>query len=265
METPAPPRESTPFDDGDLYDVVFERFDYGIEFYLTLARTARGPILDLACGTGRVMLPCLKAGLIVDGVDLHGSMLARLETKAAALGFKPRLHEAGMASFQLDRKYGLIMIPFNSVVHNLTADDQISTFRRCREHLLPGGLFVFDTFLAGPGLLTAPENKRDLEIEVSHPQTGLPIRQYDTRRLNRVEQMLFSSNEIEFLDAAGNVTEVRKSQTTLRWIYKGEMELLLRLGGFERWEILGGFDGRLLEKDDELMIVKAWVGDAPSR
>src|ERR1044071_1499922 len=97
MQNPA-----TPFDDGRLYDLVFERLDMGIEFYLGLARQiakGRGPILDVACGTGRVMLPLLKAGFEVHGLDLFPSMLARLREKATAAGFEPTLFHSPMSSF----------------------------------------------------------------------------------------------------------------------------------------------------------------------
>ena len=260
MQTPSPITEKTPFDDGDLFDLLFDtNFDYGLEFYVNLARQANGPILDVACGTGRVLLPCLQAGLTVDGLDFFEPMLARLRTKANALGFKPQLYQSDMSSFRLNRCYALIMIPFNSFVHNLTADDQLGCLNSCREHLQPGGLLAFDTFFPGATLVTAPDHTRQLEVEKPHPVTGLPVRNYDTHQKNRVEQLLHSFNELELLDATGNVATVHKSKTTIRWIYKNEMELLLRLAGFARWEIFGGFDGRPLLNDTDAMIVKAWT------
>src|ERR1041385_7973665 len=138
--------EATPFDDGALYDLFFEKFDLGLDFYLGLARAARGPVLDVACGTGRITLPCRKAGVDVEGLDLFPSMLSRLRQKASALGFEPQLHEADMAAFRLPRRFGLIMIPFNAFVHNLTTDDQLATLRACRDHLEPGGMLGFDTY-----------------------------------------------------------------------------------------------------------------------
>jgi SAM-dependent methyltransferase len=125
--------ERTPSDEGALYDVFFERFDYGLDYYLGLARTAGGPVLDIACGTGRVLLPCLQSGIDVDGLDLSAAMLDRLREKAAALGLGPTLHEASMSAFRLPRRYALIMIPFNAFVHNLVTDDQWD--RGCRGHL----------------------------------------------------------------------------------------------------------------------------------
>jgi SAM-dependent methyltransferase len=259
--TPAPAlpaKEATPFDDGALYDLVCGNIDFDLNFYMGLAQSACGPVLEVACGTGRILLPCLKAGVDIEGLDLFPGMLARLREKASALGFNPKLHEANMAEFRLERRYALIMIPFNAFVHNLTADDQLGCLQSCRDHLQPGGLFVFDTAFPGQQWIGAPSGARAFEGEIAHPETGLPVRMWDTRTFERVKQLQHSFNEVEVLDDAGEVVATHSSKTTLRWIYKAEMELLLRLAGFARWEILGGFDGRLLEHEADAMIVQAW-------
>jgi SAM-dependent methyltransferase len=262
MPTPPTTDNSTPFDDGALYDVIMGGLDIGLDFYRGLAQAAGGPVLDVACGTGRIMLPCLQRGLDVDGLDLFAGMLTRLREKAAALGLRPQVYQACMSSFRLSRRYALVMIPFNAFVHNLTTDEQITCLVCCREHLLPGGMLAFDTFFPAPAIITTPDNTRVLELETTHPDTGLPVRMYDTRSFNRVEQRQHSEMDIEMLDAAGNVTAVHHSQTTIRWIYKYEMELLLRVAGFARWQISGAFDGRPLVNETDAMIVQAWNGSS---
>lgn len=230
----------------------------GLDFYLDLATQAAGPVLDVACGTGRIMLPCLKAGVDIEGLDLFPGMLARLRQKASALGFQPQLYQANMSTFHLPRRYALIIIAFNAFIHNLTTDDQLATLNACREHLQPGGLLAFDTGFPGPAWTAAPQGFREMEMEIPHPETNLPMRMWDTRTFDRVNQLQFSSMEIEFLDAAGNRVAVHPSKTTVRWIYKSEMELLLRIANFPRCQILGGFDGRPLLNETDAMIVKAW-------
>ena len=78
---PAPSEATSPFDDGELYDFLFEGFDYAVDFYVELARAAKGPVLDIGCGTGRILLPCMQAGTEVDGLDLAEPMLATLRKK----------------------------------------------------------------------------------------------------------------------------------------------------------------------------------------
>jgi ubiquinone/menaquinone biosynthesis C-methylase UbiE len=70
-----PPGQPSPFDDGDFYDILCQGLDYGIDFYLGLAREAKGPVLEIACGTGRILLPVLQAGVDADGMDLFQPML----------------------------------------------------------------------------------------------------------------------------------------------------------------------------------------------
>jgi SAM-dependent methyltransferase len=250
----------SPFDDGDLYDLLFADLDYGLDFYMGLARESGGPVLDLACGTGRILLPCLRAGVDIEGVDLYQPMLDRLRQKAAGEGLAPTLHRADMSDFRVDRTFALVVIAFNAFVHNMTADAQIGCLRTCREHLRSGGVLAFDTFFPGAEIVTAPQGTRALEGEMTDPSTGLPLRLYDTRFFDRVEQVQRSQVEVEFLDAAGEVTRAERSETAIRYVYKHEMELLLRLAGFARWEILGGFDRRPLEHETDAMVVLAWAG-----
>ena len=255
----APAGEATPFDDGVLYDLFCGRLEFGLDFYLGLAKMAGGPVLDLACGTGRILLPCLKAGVDVEGLDLFPNMLAHLRHKASALGFEPRLHQSNMAGFRLPRRYALIMIALNAFIHNLTTEDQLATLNACHEHLQPGGMLVFDTAFPGPAWIAAPNGTREMEMEIAHPETGLPVRMWDTRTFDRVKQLQYSSNEIEMLDPTGAVAATHRSKTIIRWIYKVEMELLLRAAGFARWQILGDFDGRPLLHETDAMIVQAWT------
>jgi SAM-dependent methyltransferase len=246
------------FADGDVYDLVGNNIPYGRDFYVALAREARGPVLDIACGTGRILLPCLQEGVDIEGLDLFEPMLRTLCAKAAVLGISPRLHRADMSDFSLSRRFELIMIPFNAFIHNTTQVAQIRCLQLCREHLVPGGKLTFDAFFPSLEFVSTPQNTRVLEGEIPHPQTGLPIRMYDTRSVERVEQVFHSLNEIELLAADGSVQTVHRSEETTRYFYKHEMELLLRIAGFAQWEICGGFDRRPLTHENDAMVVTAW-------
>ncbi|MDP6446309.1 MAG: hypothetical protein QF805_21135, partial [Pirellulaceae bacterium] len=163
-----------------------------------------------------------------------------------------------MSEFSLERQFALIMIPFNAFIHNMTQQAQISCLRCAREHLLPEGAVVFDTFFPSLEVVGAAENTRVLEGELDHPSTGLPMRLYDTRSFDRVAQVQHSVNEIELLDAAGEVRQTHRSQISSRYIFKHEMELLLRVAGYSRWEIHGDFEGRPLTQENDAMVVWAW-------
>src|SRR5687767_7456823 len=92
------------FDDGELYDLIVGDLSYCVDFYVDLARKAQGPVLEIACGTGRILLPCLQAGVDIDGLDYYAPMLETLRKKAAALQLSPRLYQADMGDFRLPRR-----------------------------------------------------------------------------------------------------------------------------------------------------------------
>lgn len=253
-EAPTSSSERSPFDDGELYDRLFGELRYDVEFYLGLARQAPGPVLEVACGTGRVLVPLLEAGVDADGLDLYPSMLQVLQKKTRGAERKPDLHLADMRSFSLPRRYRWIFIPFNGFLHNLTTEDQLSTLRTCRSHLVTGGTLVMEIFFPGLEVIAGPEGTPVLEHEVQDKDSGRYIRIFDTRRLYRVEQVQRSEIEIQELDAERRLVTSHRSKTEIRWIYRWEAELLFRTAGFSRWEIQGGFDGRPLTRETETMI-----------
>jgi SAM-dependent methyltransferase len=249
---------ASPYDRADLYDLLFRDFTVDLPFYGEAARAANGPVLDVACGTGRVLFALLEAGIDADGLDLSRTMLERLEATARARGLRPLVRLADMRGFRMPRRYACVMIPFNAFAHNLTADDQIATLRACREHLLPGGRLVFDAFSATREMLAEPVTEPVLELETAHPDTGRMLRLYDGRRLDVAAQTQHSQIEIREMDADGEVAHTHRFETRVRWVYPNEMERLLGLAGFARFEISGGFDGRPVERHQGSIVVSAW-------
>lgn len=248
----------SPFEDAAGYDALFGDFDFDRSFYVAIARAAGGPVLEVACGTGRILLPCLEAGVDIEGVDLFAPMLERLREKAAARGLAARVHHADMRSYVLPRRYARVIIPFNGFVHCLTTGDQLDCLRSCRQHLDVGGRLVFNTI--PPHLVSAPgpEGVPVLEHEARDPATGHHVRIFDTRTLDRVAQVQHSEMTIDELDDAGRVLASRRSATDLRWTYKPEMDLLLGTAGYARWTIEGGFAHEPFTDDSALMLVTAW-------
>lgn len=249
---------TSPFDDGEIYDAILGDLDYGIDFYVKQARLAEGPVLDIACGTGRILLPCWIAGVPVEGLDFSQPMLDRLRQKATALHFEPQLYQSDMAHFSLPQKYALIMITFNAFGHNLTTEAQINCLKCCKRHLLPGGKLVFDASFPGLQWIGAPQHTRVLELTTTHPRTGETLQCFDTRSFDRVNQLQHSINEIEATDSSGKTRLLQRSEFDIRWVYKDEMALLLQAAGFPRWEIHGNFEGKQLTDENDGMVVFGW-------
>lgn len=242
-----------------LYDLAYAWHTADIAFWVERARQAGGPVLEAGCGTGRVLIPTLEAGVDAEGLDLHPGMLEVLKQKAAALGLKPRVHLADMRDFTMPRRYGLITVPFRAFMHLLTTEDQLRALRCMREHLEPGGSLVLNLFYPSFERIVEPGDEERVEREFPHPETGLPVALVSVRReYDRVRQTLRAEIELRESDARGYAGAVHLHRFTLRWTFRFEMELLLRTAGFTRYGVAGGFDGRALERDTDEMVWTAW-------
>ena len=104
------------------------------------------PALDLACGTGRLLLPLLRAGFDVDGCDVSPDMLDLCRQRAARDGLAPQLYAQAMHALQLPRSYRTIFICGGFGLGG-TREQDAETLRRCHDHLAPGGTLVFDHYL----------------------------------------------------------------------------------------------------------------------
>lgn len=153
--------------DGDHYDAFNAPYEDDLPFYLAEARRARGPVLELACGTGRLALPLKKAGVDITGLDYSAPMLARARAKAAAAGLEIPFKRGDARRFRLGRKFKLVFIAFNSLQHLGRREELEGLFRSVKAHLAPGGRFILDVFNPDPRYFT-----RD-------PEELLPVAYYD--------------------------------------------------------------------------------------
>jgi SAM-dependent methyltransferase len=248
----------SPYDAPELYDLMFEGLDFDLPFWIETGREAGGPVLDLGCGTGRVLLPLLEAGTDADGVDLYEPMLERAKQKAAAKGFRPRLVVSDMRDLSMPRRYARIILAFNTFAHADTTDAQLSTLRRCHNHLQPGGAAVLHMSYPGPRYWAEPDGEPVMEIETVRAGDGHRFQMWDTRFKDVVRQSQRSEIEIRELDAAGAPAALHRFHATQRWVYRFELELMFRLAGFARWEVFGGFAREPLERGDQQIIAWAW-------
>lgn len=246
----------SPYDAPELYDLLFDTLDFDIPYWVDVARAAGGPVLEAACGTGRVLFPIAKAGSEIDGFDSSPAMIARLMEKARSGGLAVRAEVADMRDFAMGRLYARVLCVFNGFAHCATIGDQLAFLHRAFEHLEPGGALVLHMSYPGPAYWAEPDSAAVLEHETPRPGGG-KLQLWDNRKKNIVAQRQDSEVEIWELDAGERPRAVHKFSTAQRWVYRFELELLFREAGFARWDILGGFDGRPLTAPDDQMI--AWA------
>ena len=220
--------------DPGLYDIVYSDFVADVAPHLALVRGAGGPAIEVCCGNGRLLLPTLEAGVACDGLDWSLDMLASLREKLAAKKLSTNVIHADMRDFSLPSRYALIVIPFNSFLHNLTQADQLATLRCCRHHLLSGGRLVLTLFHPSVEKLMEWNGVERFLKEVPFGRGSVKV--WDRADDDRVEQIRNMTRRIEIFDAQGQVTRQEIVTFSLRYIYKPETELLLHVAGFSHWE-----------------------------
>lgn len=158
-----------------LYSAHHSRYTEDLPFWLGLAARQGEPILELGCGTGRVLIPLAQAGYLAVGLDNDLEMLRFLRLRLeACLQPQPLLFATEMSAFHLQRRFALILSPCNTW-STLDASQRRVTLQRIVEHLLPGGLLAFS--VPAPDLLMSLPARSEAEIEeiYQHPQDGNPV------------------------------------------------------------------------------------------
>jgi SAM-dependent methyltransferase len=250
----------------DLYDNIRQytsRHDRA--FYLDLCREARGEILELGCGTGRVLIPVAQAGCRITGLDNSPYMLERCRAKAAALPHEVQsritLVQDNMTGFRLDRKFALAIIPFRPLQHIVTVEEQLACLECIRQHLELGGRLAFDVFHPDP-LKIGGEPSPD-EIE-DMPRSDLP----DGRSLRRTFRILArrrreqcNDTEVIYYVTNPNGDTQRIVQAfPMRYFYRYELEHLLARTGFQVTALYGDFDrSPFTDNSPELIFVASPV------
>jgi len=233
-----------------VYDLIYEKYRDDIDFYRKEASKVKGKVLEIACGTGRVYLELLKDGVDVYGIDISKNMLKVLKEKARKLGLKPKGYRADMRTFKLPYKFSLIIIPFRSFLHNLTIEDQLKTLKNIRRHLEPKGKLILNFFFPNPEFILKTYGKEIKKgtINIGKKKFVVTNKSYFINEVNQIVEFVKS---LKFKNKT-----VWKSRFRIALIYKREFELLLRLAGFRKWKVFGGFNYEPLKSYKQEMV---WV------
>jgi SAM-dependent methyltransferase len=236
-------------DYADLYDIVSQENNDGedTEFYVKKAKETDGKVLEVACGTGRIYLEMLEAGVEAFGIDLSEEMLEKLREKAERRGLQPDVSQEDMRDFDLDEKFSLIIIPYRSFLHNLTIGDQLSTLETIYSHLEEGGKLILNFY--SPDIDFISEN-------------------YGKERTREIRDGEYTLVEnVEIIDSVNWIIEFEKklvkngeekwsSKANTKMVTRPEFELLLKNSSFSDWEVYGGFDLEELEDSKQEMV---WI------
>ena len=232
----------------DLYDHVAPyRVRPDIAFYVEAAKEAGGPVLEVGCGTGRVLIPTARAGIEIVGLDLSQHMLGvcrqRLERESSEVQSRARLVQADMREFSLPQTFRLATIPFRPFQHLTTVADELSCLESIRRHLVDDGVLILDVFNPSlDALVNRPIGEElDEEPEFSTPDGRRIIRRHQTIAQDRFNQV--NNFEVVYYVTHPDGREERLTHPfAFRYLFRFEAEHLFARAGFDVEHVYAGFD-----------------------
>ena len=241
--------------DTEQYAATAEFYDYvvpyqtrqDVAFFVEAAQASSGPVLEVGCGTGRVLIPTARAGLAVYGLDLSPHMLAvceqRIEQEPAEVQQRVQLDQADMRDFDLGQMFKLITIPFRPFQHLIEVEDQIACLRCIRRHLADDGRFILDLF--NPSL---PVMAREVtgEEQGDEPEFTMP----DGRRVLRCNRIVARDvfkqyHDVELIYSITHLdgrTERFVHAFPMRYLFRYEVDHLLARCGFAVEALYADYD-----------------------
>lgn len=211
-------------------------------------------------GTGRILLPLAREGHDIWGLDINERMTARLKKKLASeskdVGKRVHLVKGDVRSFRLDQKFRLIFVTLNSFLHLNTPEDQEACLRAVATHLEPDGLFLAAFF--NPDL-NRPE--KFLKLNKVIKVEGGEMMWMESQTFDLPAQSTTIYFIYDLLGPGGDIKR-RLGKTTLRLVFRQEMEHLLGRCGLRAVKVMGGFDGRPFRSDSGMQIYLCKRADA---
>ena len=241
------------------YDDDYRNYDDDLQLVVDLAQEFGEPILELGCGTGRLILPLVQLGLAVTGIDVSPALLAIAESKLQNVGPRDNvpLLKKDFRNFNLSQKdFAFAYCVSNTLMHCATQAEQIGALRATYSHLKPGGALLIDLFNPDIAHLQQVSGVCQLADQWHDAETGAQVYKWCTRTVDVAEQLqetLFIYEEI-FDDG-----QVRRTPCpfTLRFLWRSELDLMLQAVGFRAEAVWGDFDGTPYYSGSERLIVLA--------
>lgn len=242
-----------------LYDAENADKTDDLPLYSELARAHPGAILDVGCGTGRVLLHLAREGHPVQGIDKDRAMLERLQRKLErlpGLPHQPSVTQADVLAHEFDMRFALILLSYNCLMHFHEQDSQLALLGKLRGWLAQDGLLVIDLPNAGPAFAAPDTGATTLERTFLDPETGHLVMLQSVSFIDRARQLLFVDWIYDAIDSEGVVTRLLAPHK-LRYFFLAELRLLLERCGFELAAVYGDAERAQYSADSERMIVFA--------
>jgi SAM-dependent methyltransferase len=237
----------------DLYDLEYDH-DYDLPFWLALAGRENRPVIEWGAGTGRIAAPLAATGHDVTTVELSERMVERGRKKDENV----RWIAGDMRTAKPGGRYGLAVCAFNSFLCLLTPDDAVAFLRNAREHLKPDGLLGIEVSALSPEELVDPPGGPALRHDLTRElPDGGRLDRFSLSRYDAASQLMDMRLFYDLYDASGGLESRRAHDLTIRITGRAELELMLRLAGFETEALYGGFEGEPFTAESDHLVVLA--------
>lgn len=225
-----------------------------LPFYRSLLDEHPGAVLELGSGTGRVLLELARAGAEVVGVELSAAMLEWASQRASTENLGVTLALADLRSFDLERTFELVLMPFNVLNHMLDDASLAAAFSTIARHMTPTTRLVIDTFQPSLAFLgDTPEKRRQL-LRYLDPHLQKEVVLFEENHYEPATQL----NRIVWRYTVDGTENARVDELTMRLFFPRELDAWLERSGFEIVQKLGDYDARPFDSSSpkQLMICR---------
>ncbi|GKU80563.1 class I SAM-dependent methyltransferase [Paenibacillus sp. L3-i20] len=216
----------------ELTKKIGQSLNGDIEYYQKRLKHCEGRVLEAMVGSGRVFIPLLESGLLVDGVDYSVQMLDTCRQHCKDRGLEANLYRADLKELDLPNKYEAIIVPGGSFLLIEQRSESIEVLKRLYEHLESGGRIIMDLFLPDNQF-----NSSDIGKWNGSATYHLPNGDIITMESKLVEaDLFFQQNEVSYLKYEkwrnGELIQTELQRFALRWYGVEEFKYILESVGF---------------------------------
>lgn len=241
-----------------LYDLVNVIDD--IDFYKSFITESVKSVLELGCGSGRVLIPLAKMGINITGIDISGSMQeeCRSKIKKEGLNRTAKVIRGDIRNFRLYDKFDLITAPFRVI----QAIETLEGFQHClkcvNEHLKDDGFCIVGAFkpkLSKEQMAISWINEQPLfSKEIVDPATGYTVKAFAERMKMDAEKQVLYPAIIYKIYSDGKLIDELNQNIVMKYYYADEFEKIISEAGFRVLAKYGGYHGETYGEGNELII-----------
>lgn len=235
------------YSDAERYDLVMGAFASGdlLDFYRRRVARYGEPVLELACGSGRLTIPLAKVGVNITGIDISEQMLDLAKLKANKAGVNIHFLQEDMRSFDLGEKFKLIFIPAQSLSHLHTRAEIEDCFSCVRRHLADEGRLLIELFNPSVNLLARQSDRRYTVGQYENPKESFQVYVSEEVRYDAASQI----NHIRWFFRDGRSNEETVLSFAMRQFFPQEIDALLGYNGFRIEHKYGSYNDEEFSSD----------------